>query len=229
MRILHLYPDLMNLYGDYANVTVLAKHLQDIGIDVTVDRKEIQDLFDPGLYDFIYMGSGTESAQIAALNDLLNYRMFLKKYIEDDKVILFTGNAMELFGRMIDERKALGFVDFAVKIDPDKRYTGDVIVKNEQLGELVGFINKSSLITGGSDSRLFDYVFRHSELPDNDYEGYRYRNLFGTHLLGPVLVKNPTFLELIMKLLAKEKYLPFSYQNEADAYDVTLSELKKRK
>ena len=228
MRILYLYPQLMNLYGEYGNLAVLKKHLEDQGYAVEIDRKEINDPFDLEDYDMVYMGSGMEKNLKIALKELMKYRHFFKKAVDQGKVILFTGNAMELMGKKIDDEEALGLIDFYAETT-EKRYTGDVIVKNEQLGELVGFINKSSLITGGSDSRLFDYVFRHSELPDNDYEGYRYRNLFGTHLLGPVLVKNPTFLELIMKLLAKEKYLPFSYQNEADAYDVTLSELKKRK
>ncbi|MBQ5805419.1 MAG: hypothetical protein IIW22_06565, partial [Erysipelotrichaceae bacterium] len=60
MKILHLYPNLMNLYGDYANVTLLCRHLKDQGIPVVIDRKEVEDTINLMQYDFIYLGSGTE-------------------------------------------------------------------------------------------------------------------------------------------------------------------------
>lgn len=60
MKILHLYYDLMNLYGEYGNVVVLVKHLEDQGEEVIVDKKTIGDQIDFTQYDFIYCGSGTE-------------------------------------------------------------------------------------------------------------------------------------------------------------------------
>ena len=33
IKILHLYADLLNLYGEYGNVTILKKHLEDQGED----------------------------------------------------------------------------------------------------------------------------------------------------------------------------------------------------
>ena len=56
MKILHLYYDLMNLYGEYGNVVVLAKHLEDQGEEVIVDKKTIGDQIDFTQYDFIYCG-----------------------------------------------------------------------------------------------------------------------------------------------------------------------------
>ena len=37
MRLIHIYPDLMNLYGSYANVLVLQQFLEDMGYEVTVE------------------------------------------------------------------------------------------------------------------------------------------------------------------------------------------------
>ena len=228
MKILHLYPNLMNLYGDYANLTVLKKHLEDQGEEVMIDKKELYESFDPDNYDMIYMGSGTSKALLAALEELLKYRHFLKKFIEAGKVVLFTGNAMELLGEKIDEHKALNIIPMSV-VTGEKRYTGDVIVHNEEIGEVVGFINRSTLIAGGEDFKLFTYDFKYETLVDNDYEGYRYRNLFGTHIIGPVLVKNPCFMKTIVKLLVGETYKDLSYPYEEEADNTTLSELKKRK
>lgn len=228
IRILHLYPELMNLYGDYGNLTIIANHIKKHGIEVRIDKREIQDPIIFEDYDFVYMGSGTEKNQLVALNDLRKYELYLKEYINDNNVVLFTGNAMELLGNSIDDELALGIVDFNTRIT-DKRYTGDVIVYNETLKETVGFINKSSLIEGGEKFKLFDYVFKDNNLSDNSYEGYRYKNLFGTHIIGPVLVKNPYFADEILKLLLKDQYVDNADKYEMAAYETTLRELSKRK
>ena len=228
IRILHLYPELMNLYGDYVNLTIIANRIKKHGIEVRIDKREIQDPIIFEDYDFVYMGSGTEKNQLVALNDLRKYELYLKEYINDNNVVLFTGNAMELLGNSIDDELALGIVDFNTRIT-DKRYTGDVIVYNETLKETVGFINKSSLIEGGEKFKLFDYVFKDNNLSDNSYEGYRYKNLFGTHIIGPVLVKNPYFADEILKLLLKDQYVDNADKYEMAAYETTLRELRKRK
>ena len=228
MRILHLYPNLMNLYGDYGNIKVLVSHLEDLGIAATVDRCELGDVFNAADYDLIYMGPGTERRQLAALDDLSRYADDIREYLESDKVLLFTGNAMELLGKSINDKKALDILDFKTNVT-EKRYTGDVIMDNDELGKVVGFINRSSLIEGGEDYRLFTYDFKDNDLVDNDYEGFRYHNGFGTHIIGPVLVKNPSFMDLILKLLTKDQYKKIHYKYEDDAYRITLEELEKRK
>ncbi len=228
MRILHLYPNLMNLYGDYGNIRVLVSQLNDLGIEADIDTVELGDDFNVADYDLLYMGPGSERKQAAALNDLLRYKEDIRRYLEEDKVLLFTGNAMELLGQSIDEKAALGILDFRTTIS-EKRYTGDVIMNNDEIGKVVGFINKSSLIEGGQDHKLFTYDFKDNNLVDNEHEGWRYHNGFGTHISGPVLVKNPYFMDLILKLLAKDKYRKIHYEFIDAAYAITLEELEKRK
>ena len=72
-KIIHLYPDLMSLYGSYANVTVLRRHLEDLGGTVTVESVQPGEDADIAHADFIYMGAGTERAQKAALADLARF------------------------------------------------------------------------------------------------------------------------------------------------------------
>ena len=227
MKILHLYPNLMNLYGDYGNISILVKHLKDQGVHVQLDTKEIEDLINFEKYDLIYMGSGTEKNQLIALNDLMKYQYQINKYINNDKIMLLTGNAMELLGKSINDTPALEILDFTVEVT-DKRYTGDVILHNDEIGDVVGFINKSSIINGGEEYRLFDYVFKDNNLIDNSYEGYRYHNVFGSHVIGPMLVKNPNYLEYLIRLIVKDNFKKIAYPYEDAAYTKTLSELKKR-
>ena len=67
MKILYLYHDLMNLYGESGNIRALERHLTDQGETVTVDRKTLGDELSFDGYDFLYMGAGTERSQKAAL------------------------------------------------------------------------------------------------------------------------------------------------------------------
>ena len=69
MKLLHLYYDLMNLYGEYGNVVVLKKHLEDQGFDVSVDKKTINEEINFEEYDFVYCGSGTEKNELFVLDD----------------------------------------------------------------------------------------------------------------------------------------------------------------
>ena len=54
MKILHLYHDLMNLYGDYANVSALCRMLELNNIEFSLDKKSLGDEVDFSEYDFIY-------------------------------------------------------------------------------------------------------------------------------------------------------------------------------
>ena len=71
--ILHLYPELMSLYGEYANLSVLRRLLEDLGDTVTVKTATFEDTPDFAGVDLIYMGAGTERSQKAVLTDLRRY------------------------------------------------------------------------------------------------------------------------------------------------------------
>ena len=229
MKLLHLYPNLMNMYGDYANILALKKHLEDQGLTVKVDYKDINEDINFSLYDFIYMGSGTESKELIALNDIIKYKDEFNNLVNNNKVILFTGNASELLGKSIDDNLALNVFDFKTQ-HTDKRYTGDVIVCNDEIGELVGFVNKSSIISGDKENKLFKYIFKDNNLNDEEYEGYIKNNAFATELIGPILLKNPNFMKLIIKKLLpnNQTYIDKEYKYELASYNVTLNALKER-
>lgn len=222
IKILHLYYDSMNLYGDYGNVEALKKHLEDQGERVVIDRKTTVLNLHFNDYDFIYIGSGTESALKHVKVDLMTNSEGFVSAIDSNKIILLTGNAMELVSK-----ENLGILDISVK-ETDKRYTGDVIVKNKELGEVVGYINKCSIITSGSINPLFEVEYLDNNLDKIKNEGYQYRNLYGTHLIGPLLVKNPNLMEYFVKNLIDTEYKNIDYHYENESYKIALNELKKR-
>lgn len=102
IKILHLYHDFMNLYGEYGNVRLLTKALEGKGCEVAVDKKTVTDTaIDFTGYDFIYCGAGTESKRTYALNHLKGFKDSLKSAFDNGKVILFTGNSWEMLGKSI--------------------------------------------------------------------------------------------------------------------------------
>ncbi|MGN1405325.1 MAG: hypothetical protein ACI4WM_03580 [Erysipelotrichaceae bacterium] len=225
IKILHLYHDLLNLYGEYGNISILKKHILDQGEEVTVDYKTIGDDFSFEDYDFIYSGAGLESNTMVALRDIMKRKDSLKKAIELNKFILFTGSSYELLSESIDDGEALKLIPVKT-VHTDRRLSGDVVVKSADFGELVGFINKSTEIK--QDDGLFEYVFKDEGLKnESEKEGYRLNNLIGTEIIGPILVKNPVLLNYYVKSLVRN-YKPKEYCYEEKAYEITLEALKKR-
>lgn len=233
IKILHLYYDLMNLYGEYGNIKILEHHLKEIGIDVEVEKKTICDDIQLLDYDFIYIGCGTERNQEVILDDFKKYKEDFKKYIESNRYVLLTGNSFEILGKKIENKEALGILDFEVERLKDRK-TSDVILKSKYFkNEIVGFINKMSNVTNNQNP-LFEVEFGIGENENNDYEGIKYKNVYGTYVSGPIFVRNPEMLKTIILGICEVKDKKFkckvnTYSNEEDGYLLVLSELMKRK
>ena len=215
------------------NISILKKHLEDQGLEVILDKKTINEEVDFDEYDFIFIGSGTERNLDVCLKDLKKYKDNIKSVIDKEKVLLLTGNSFEMLGKTIDTNEALGIFDFEVKREKD-RETSDVIYKSKVLkNKVVGFINKASQIYHNMNP-LFEVDFGIGENENNDYEGIKYKNVYGTHVSGPILVRNPEFLKLIVETICKNKNKNFrikkiEYKNEDEGYKLVLQELESRK
>ena len=238
LNFIHLYPELMSLYGEYANLSVLKRHLEDLGVRVTITPLTFEDEKDFSSADLIYMGAGTEGGQKAVLENLLPCRESLAQAAEGGALLLFTGNAMELLGQSVTDAagrvwEGLGLAPFTT-LETDRREPHDVIARPVLWeGRAVGFMNKCSR-TLGVDSPLFtalDMGFGNEA--QAGAEGYPRGSVLATHLTGPVLVKNPAFTDLVVRRLFEAKGWPLPearpvYPHEEDAYAVTLQELSGR-
>ena len=233
MKILHLYHDIMNLYGDYANIVAMQKLTEHNGVDVTVDKRTIGDKVCLSDYDFIYIGSGTERNLKVVLDDFGRFEKELAACIGSGKVILLTGNAFEMLGRSITdcegkEFEGLGLFDFTVTEQNRSRLVGDAVFDAAFLDSpLVGFINKCSEIRGIREP-MFTVRMGLGNAADESGEGVRLNNLFCTHLTGPVLVKNPHFLKYLGGLICSRPLDDACLSYEQKGYAVTLRELNKR-
>lgn len=236
IQLLHLYPDLMNLYGEYANVAALRRSLERQGAEVVVRTGTLYQDIDFSGADFLYMGAGTESAQLTALEDLRRYESAVRAALERGAVVLATGNAMELFGRSITgpdgaEHAGLGLFPFCTTVSGTARIQGDCLAVGAATGQVaVGFVNKASQTTDVEHP-----LFRMEHGPGNNAgtaeDGVWKGSFYGTHLIGPLLMKNPHVNAYFTELLCRRAGLPYQPQDcphEQRAYEVTLRALQER-
>lgn len=237
IKLLHLFDDAMSLYGEYANLMILQRYLSEQGHSVHVDQLHLHEKKDISGYDLYFMGAGTERKQKLALAQLKQYADVLKTAFESEKVLLFTGNSFEMLGKSITDvagkcHEGLGLFSFET-VESNSRIVGDCLGRSDLFSApVVGFMNKCSKTTGIA-SPLFRLQMGFGNDSQKGSEGLQEKNLFATHLTGPVLVKNPSLLQEIAKRLVGEideshtlPYLQESYETTAKALQKRLESLK---
>ena len=238
VKIIHFYPDLMSLYGSYANVALLRRHLEDLGNTVTVEAVLPGKTADLTGADFLYLGAGTERAQKAALADLRQYAPALEAAVNGGAVVLFAGTAMDLLGRTITDKdgtvyEGLGLAEFSTVQGP-KRFVEDVYGFTELYPEpVVGFMNKSSVTPGVEHPLLKELKMGIGNEGEGTPEGYRRGTLLASQLTGPLLVKNPLMLGAVIAAIYRRRgeTLPAerpAYPDEERSYAVTAEQLRLR-
>lgn len=214
----HLYPDLMNLYGDRGDITVLVRRSQWRGIDVTVVPLYLGDDI-PSDVDMFFMGGGQDREQRILAPDLLNYKgEKLKKAARKGTVFLGICGGYQLFGHYYkpkgeDLLEGLGILDVYTEAG-DTRFIGNVLVKSKlesyEDKTLVGFENHSGRTYLGKLARPIGEVkLGYGNNGDDKTEGAYQNNVFGTYLHGPLLPKNPWFADLLIKRALVRKYPDF--------------------
>jgi CobQ-like glutamine amidotransferase family enzyme len=228
VRIYHMYPDAMNLYGDLGNVITLVNRCAWRGIEVEVVSVKVGDKVDFEACDILFMGGGQDSGQTLVADDLVSRGTAIKREIEEGMPALLVCGGFQLFGKYFqtgnDTRiPGIGVFD-AYTVAGNKRLIGNVVADiahvltewetqfNVQLREsgfttLVGFENHSgqTILTG--ETKPFGYVIRgFGNKGDGGYEGAIYKNAFGTYLHGSLLPKNPWFADHLIMCALYRRY-----------------------
>lgn len=216
MIIEALYPELCNLYGDMGNLRYLAACRPQAKIILTQYRQVPAFCREP--VDLLYMGAMSEDGQAMALNRLAPYAAALKDRIQDGMAVLATGNALELFGQGIAGPDGflpgLELFPYYSRRDLEHRHNshfwgtfGEMAVVGDKSQFSSSEIWRPFLtVQGGFGTDL-----------RGKQEGVRYKNFFGTYLLGPLLVLNPPFTRYLLALLNSPGPLAFE-QAAMEAY-----------
>lgn len=204
LRIVHLYPDALNLYGDGGNAIVLERRCAWRGIPVEVENVNMGDALDLSSADIVLVGGGADRDQLAVANELRNQGDTLRAYVEDGGVLLAICGSYQLLGRsyyMGDTRvEGLGILALDT-VRGEGRLTGNVAVRTE-LAErpLVGFENHGGRTRlDDTETPLGSAVLEGTGNNGQDgFEGCLHKSLVGTYLHGPVLSKNPALADWLV-------------------------------
>ncbi|MBR2836513.1 MAG: DUF1727 domain-containing protein [Coriobacteriales bacterium] len=210
LTIVHMYPDLLNLYGDSGNVTILAQRARAREIDVDVVRVNHGAKADLTQADIVFLGGGPDREQYLASQDLLEQAQALKAYIEDDGVLLAICGGYQIIGRewLLDNKPVpgLGLIDAVTQRAQGGTYNRLVnnIVLKSSLAHMpvVGFENHAGRTYLGEGCWPFGTIVDSCGHGNNDTDsadGIIYRNLIGTYLHGPLLSKNPEIADYLIE------------------------------
>lgn len=209
IKILYLYPDEMNIYGDIGNVLALKRRLEWRGYEAKVIYHHPGKSFNYDA-DIIVGGGGQDSGQLRVCQDLNKIGDKLHKLADKGVPMLVVCGTYQLFGsRFItyegDELKGISIFDAETR-GTSNRLIGNIVIKTE-FGEVIGYENHSGQTFLGNGQKPFGKVIKgegNNEHDDN--EGAVYKNVYGTYLHGSLLPKNPIFTDHLLELAITNRY-----------------------
>ncbi len=207
--IAHLFPDLLNLYGDGGNVKVLERRALDRGVPVEVLRVNHGEHVDLTGVDLVFLGGGPDREQRLASEGLMGMRDDLRAYVEDDGVLLAICGGYQILGHewLLGEEvvRGLGLVDMTTERAPGgsgNRLIGNIVLRSPLATRpVVGYENHAGRTHLGAGVEAFGEVASstgHGNNDDDKRDGMLYRNVVGTYLHGPLLPKNPEVADALL-------------------------------
>ncbi len=206
----HLYPDLLNLYGDRGNIACMMQRCIWRGIKAETIEFNTGSTIDFSKLDIVLLGGGSDREQAIVCKNLLEIREQFREYIEDHGVVLAVCGGYQLLGKYYktgnEMIEGLDLVDMYTEQEEGRLI--DNIVLQSDLADMpvVGFENHGGR-TYIKDNKPFGKVLYGS---GNDgksgYEGVIYKNVIGTYLHGPLLPKNPQICDHLLGRALERRY-----------------------
>ena len=189
INIAHLFPDILNLYGENGNIKALKYALEQNGITVNITNVTLEDNLELLKYDFVYIGSGRKKNLDQARNKLLEYKNDFLNYLKKEKIMLVTGNALSIFDFF--NLYEIEYTDFKV---------ADVTATTSLCkGTIKAFQNTEYLIK--STTNLIFNLETGFGNNNTMLEGYQKNNFYVTSLIGPLLARNDNLTKYFTKIL----------------------------
>jgi CobQ-like glutamine amidotransferase family enzyme len=208
LRVCALYPDLMNIYADRGNLTLLERRCAWRGIGFSLHGAGLGDEIDPEAHDLFYLGGGQDRDQALCAQDLATVKRAAVHAAAERGAVVFgvcggvqlLGHGYELGGERLP---GVGLVDLDTVREDGPRLIGNVAIEVElSPGEtrvLAGFENHGGRTRLGPAERPLGRVLRgHGNDGRSGFEGVRggpHGTVIGTYLHGPLLPKNAWFAD----------------------------------
>ena len=202
LRVCALYPDLMNIYADRGNLSLLQRRCEWRGLGFELSGVSLGDALDPDAHDLFYVGGGQDRDQVLCAEDMATIkRDALHQAAQDGKVIFAVCGGYQLLGHAyeLDGTKlpGVGLVDLETVREEGPRLIGNVAIEVTLDGTarvLAGFENHGGRTRLGPAAAPLGRVLRgHGNDGHSGFEGIRggpRGTVVGTYMHGPLLPKN---------------------------------------
>jgi lipid II isoglutaminyl synthase (glutamine-hydrolysing) len=221
LNICHLYPDLLNLYGDRGNIISLAKRCEWRGIEVNLTQLSMNQNYAPEDYDIVFLGGGQDYEQEIIQEDFLFQKgTEIKNAVSYNKVFLCICGGYQLMGNYYKtwdgkEIEFLGAIDVYTVAAKD-RMIGNFIFQCDFLktdtfdGNMVGFENHSGrTFLGPSTKPLGKVIVGGGNNGEDGFEGAIFNQVYCSYSHGSLLPKNPALSDHLISTALKQKYTDF--------------------
>lgn len=210
LTIGHLYPDLLNLYGDRGNIQCLMKRCQWRGIEAETISFELNDPIDFTGLDIVLLGGGSDREQMLVCEKLREIRGDFKEYVENNGVVIAICGGYQLLGNYYKTDqgmiKGLELVDMYTE-QQEGRLISNIVLKSDLFDmPIVGFENHGGRTFIGNNKPLGRVLYGSGNDGQTGYEGVVYKNVIGTYLHGPLLPKNPQLADWLITQALRRKY-----------------------
>lgn len=215
IKIMHLFPDLLNLYGDKGNIACMQKRLEwrNIATEVICVTGETAD-FDFNSVDIVFLGGGSERENKIVYEKLKGKSEQLLKFIEDGGTVIAMCDGFAMLGSCTGDHgseEGLGIIDISTTFNKNfKKVVGNAIISCDGLEmPVVGFENHAGMTDIKKYKPLGKVIKGDGSNGKGEFEGIVYKNLTGTYLHGPLFPKNPHLCDRILLATLTHKYGKF--------------------
>lgn len=230
LRVAHLYPELLNLYGDSGNVLVLRRRMAWRGIACEVQEVHVGDTPSFAGVDIAFIGGGSDREQRIVCDYLLAERGELAAFVEDGGVLAAVCGGYQLLGHSYlmgdEEVRGLSLVDlYTDRGSP--RLIGNIAVESRIWERsIVGYENHGGRTHLGPNVEPLGRVL-HGFGNDgaSGFEGCLYRNVLGTYVHGPLLPKNPGVADWLIARALERRYGAAELEPLDDAVELAANQV----
>ena len=210
LTIGHLYPDLLNLYGDRGNIQCMTKRSLWRGIEAETIEFSLEDHIDFSNLDIVLLGGGSDREQMLVCNKLRSIQTDFKNYIEDGGSVIAVCGGYQLLGHYYKTSEGtmegLSLVDLHTE-QGEPRLIDNIVLENEAFPlPIVGFENHGGRTYIGDNKPFGKVLYGHGNNGEDHTEGVLYKNIIGTYLHGPLLPKNPHICDYLLSNALERKY-----------------------
>ena len=216
IKVLHMYPNMLDLYGDSGNMEVLAYRLKKRGYEFEKTSYTIGDgaKTDFEAYDMIYLGGGADFEQQLLADDLLSCKDKIVKAYKSGVFMLMICGGYQLMGKYYKDSNGkkipgLGLFDYYTVASTNKRERciGNIIIETDLDGskyKVIGFENHGGM-TENVKTPFGKVIFGNGNKFGSDIEGFFEKNVIATYLHGPLLSKNPKLADHIISYMLSRR------------------------